>query len=397
MRAGNNIDLARNQLLNARLQNLAVDPAGLTAADKGLIWIDAGGVIKFWDGDSIESLGVLGAGAPPSGPAGGELAGAYPNPTIADGVIDNANVAANAAIAQSKLALSITNAEVAAGAAIDLAKLAVDPRARATHTGTQLAATISDFAASARAAMDKATIDALAVDAGTVDGFEGAALEKVANKNQANGYAGLGADGKIPDGLIPALAIGEPFVVTSQAEMLALNAQAGDVAKRTDLGRSFMLRTGGNPTVLADWIALTDAAGGVQSVQGDGTVVQSTGGANPVISIAANSIGAGLLADGSVGTGEIQDAAVTNAKIVSVDVSKVTGALRKAVATAGDGAATTIVINHNLGTQDVIVSIRDAASGEVRLDDWKPTDNNNISLTYGVAPAANSIRVTVIG
>jgi hypothetical protein len=40
---------------------------------------------------------------------------------------------------------AITNAKIAANAAILLSKLAVDPLARANHTGTQLAATISDF------------------------------------------------------------------------------------------------------------------------------------------------------------------------------------------------------------------------------------------------------------
>lgn len=39
----------------------------------------------------------------------------------------------------------IVNADIASGAAIDLDKLAVDPLARANHTGTQTASTISDF------------------------------------------------------------------------------------------------------------------------------------------------------------------------------------------------------------------------------------------------------------
>jgi hypothetical protein len=41
----------------------------------------------------------------------------------------------------------INDASIAAGAGIQLSKLAVDPLARANHTGTQLAATISDLAA----------------------------------------------------------------------------------------------------------------------------------------------------------------------------------------------------------------------------------------------------------
>lgn len=40
---------------------------------------------------------------------------------------------------------SIVDADIASGAAIALSKLAVNPLARANHTGTQLAATISDF------------------------------------------------------------------------------------------------------------------------------------------------------------------------------------------------------------------------------------------------------------
>src|SRR5262245_22528705 len=40
---------------------------------------------------------------------------------------------------------TITDAKVAAGAAIALSKLATDPLARANHTGTQTASTISDF------------------------------------------------------------------------------------------------------------------------------------------------------------------------------------------------------------------------------------------------------------
>ena len=55
--------------------------------------------------------------------------------------------------------------------------------------------------------------------------------ENVANKNQANGYAGLGSDGKIDYSLLPAIAIVDTFVCSSQAEMLALTAQRGDVCE----------------------------------------------------------------------------------------------------------------------------------------------------------------------
>ena len=66
---------------------------------------------------------------------------------IANDTIVNADINSAAAIAYSKLNLSggIVNADIAGGAAIALSKLATDPLARANHTGTQTASTISDF------------------------------------------------------------------------------------------------------------------------------------------------------------------------------------------------------------------------------------------------------------
>ncbi len=62
------------------------------------------------------------------------------------GDIVDADIAAGAAIAKAKLgALAIVDADIDAGAAIALSKLATDPLARANHTGTQLASTISDL------------------------------------------------------------------------------------------------------------------------------------------------------------------------------------------------------------------------------------------------------------
>lgn len=63
--------------------------------------------------------------------------------------------------------------------------------------------------------------------------------------------------GKLPVSIIPSVALTVPFVVSSQAQMLALDAQVGDVAKRTDLGYSFML--GADPaSTLGNWVQLTD-------------------------------------------------------------------------------------------------------------------------------------------
>ena len=76
---------------------------------------------------------------------------------IADGTIVNGDISATAAIAKTKLDLggtitsadlvdgTIVNSDINASAGIALSKLATDPLARANHTGTQTASTVSDF------------------------------------------------------------------------------------------------------------------------------------------------------------------------------------------------------------------------------------------------------------
>lgn len=58
--------------------------------------------------------------------------------------------------------------------------------------------------------------------------------------------------GLIQSSNLPPLAISEVNVVASQAAMLALTAQRGDVAIRTDVSKTYVLSTD-SPTTLADW------------------------------------------------------------------------------------------------------------------------------------------------
>jgi hypothetical protein len=123
-------------------------------------------------------------------------------------------------------------------------------RARANHTGTQPASTISDFATAADARI----------------GIQ---------KGVANGLATLGSDNKVPSAQLPAIAITDTFPVASQAAMLALTAEVGDIAVRTDLNKSFILRTAGAST-LANWQELLSPTDAVTSVNGQTGAVSLT-------------------------------------------------------------------------------------------------------------------------
>lgn len=77
----------------------------------------------------------------------------------------------------------------------------------------------------------------------------------------------LGAGGKLSEAVIPAIAITDTFVVNSQSAMLALGAQQGDVAVRTDVNKTFILKVA-PATTLVNWVELETPTDAVTSVNG---------------------------------------------------------------------------------------------------------------------------------
>ena len=89
----------------------------------------------------------------------------------------------------------------------------------------------------------------------------------VNSKGQNSGLASLDAAGKIVTTQLPALAITDTFVVADQTAMLALTAQVGDVAVRSDLKKSFILAALPS-TNLTSWQELLTPTDLVLSVSG---------------------------------------------------------------------------------------------------------------------------------
>jgi hypothetical protein len=232
--------------------------------------------------------------------ATGDLAdGAVTSAKIADATIVDADVSATAAIAKTKLNLggtitsadlvdgTIVNADINASAAIALSKLAVDPLARANHTGSQTASTISDFDTQVRTnRLDQmaAPTASVALNAQKLTGVadptnaqDAVTLNYITTqKGAANGLAELDGSGLVPTHHLPALAITTTQVVNSQANMLALTAQTGDVAVRTDVNKSFIL-TATPASTLSNWQELLTPTDAVLSVDGSTGAVSLSG------------------------------------------------------------------------------------------------------------------------
>lgn len=85
-----------------------------------------------------------------------------------------------------------------------------------------------------------------------------------ADKGVPGGVATLDSNARVPAAQMPGIAVTETFNVGSQAAMLALSAQMGDIAIRDDLQKTFVLQ-GQNPAVLANWVALPS---GLQTLAG---------------------------------------------------------------------------------------------------------------------------------
>jgi hypothetical protein len=143
------------------------------------------------------------------------------------------------------------------------------------------------------------------------------------NAGVANGVATLDSGGKVPQSQIPAVAITNTFVVASQAAMLALTAEEGDVAVRTDQNKTYIL-TATPASTLANWQELLTPTDTVTSVDGRiGTVTLTdkyaqlatantfTGGVQQITTASAATVG--LIVKGSASQGanlfEAQDSA----------------------------------------------------------------------------------------
>ncbi len=308
-------------------------------------------------------------------------------------------------------------ARVYNGSAWARASFINDPYARANHTGTQTASTVSDFDTQVRTsrldqmanptaavslnsqrvtslgtpsastdAATKAYVDSTAMgmdykesvraattangtlatayeNGDSLDGVTLATGDRILLKNQTTGSE---------NGIYTVNASGAPTRATdadSSAEVTA--GTAVFVSEGTTLGNSLWVLTTDDPITLGT-TALTFAQIGSSTLPTAGAGLTLTGstldvGAGSGISVAADSVAI--------------DTAVVNRKY-AVDI--------------GDGSTTAIVITHSLGTRDIILQVRSTTTPWAYIiTDWEATSTTTATIRFAVAPTTAQYRAIV--
>jgi hypothetical protein len=414
---GSDINLAKNELKAAKIENLASDPATPTA---GQVYFNTSdGRLKVYDGASWR---------------------------FASGLFSNADIASDAAIA--------------------LSKLATDPLDRANHTGTQIASTISDFdtqvqtntldslaAPVADLDLDDQKITNLAdpvndqdaatkayVDASrsgldvkqsvraattanitlsgeqTIDGVSVVAGNRVLVKDQSTGSA---------NGIYVASASGWTRATDANQDAEVTAGMFTFVEEGTaNADAGFVLSTNGAITVGTTALSFSQFSGAGQITAGDGLSktgnTLNVGGTTDRITVNADTvdiastyagqntittlgtIATGVwngtdiaVADGGTGASTAQAARVN----LGASAELATAVLPQKLAfTIGDTSTTTFTVTHNMNTRDLVVSVYEVSSPyDSVYADISHATANTVTLSFSTAPATNEYRVVVIG
>lgn len=294
--------------------------------------------------------------------------------------------------------------------------------ARANHTGTQAASTISDLATVVKAYR----LDEFAAPTADVS-LNSHKLTNVTDPTSAQDAATKA----YADALKAGLFFKDPVRVATTANITLSGAQTIDGVSVIAGDRVLVKAqtTGANNGIYVcasgAWSRATDADSSAEMKSGTACFVdEGTANADTQWLLTTNdpiTLGTTALVFTQFGGGATYTAdestlhlAGTQFSIKSTDVRPVanggTGAVDAAGAKTnlgfmsryatdvGDGSATSYTVTHNLGTRDVIVLVRDNSSPYAQvLPDVEMTTTNTVTVKFAVAPSSNKYRVIVQG
>ena len=183
------------------------------------------------------------------------------------------------------------------------------------------------------------------------------------------------------------------------------NIELGSVASPSDTtadGGGITLKGASDKTII--WTNSTDTWDFNQSINvATGTDFKVNG----VSTLSATTLGAAVVSSslttlGTIGTGtwEATDVAVlhggTGASTAAAARANL-GVIEKVVATIGDGSATSFAITHNRSTTDVTVEVYDASTNDTVIANVNRNSTSQVTVSFASAPASNAYKVVVIG
>lgn len=419
-----NLDLNKNQILNATFEVLAADPT--TNLFEGRMYYNSTyDIIRYYTGGQWKLLvnGVISGGASSAALTINEASGQItitPNlaTSSAPGVMSAADKAkldnATAESSSVTLVLRDVNGQAKFGTPTDDAHAATKGYVDAARSGL-------DVKQSVRAATTGPINIAADLENGDViDGVTLATGDRVLVKNQstasengiyvvvASGAASRATDAdssaEVTSGMFTFVSEGTTnadsgwVLTTNDAITLGTTplafaqfSGAGQVtagAGLTKTGNTIdAVGTTDRITVNADSIDIASTYAGQSSITTLGTIGTGTWQATD-IGIAYGGTNASTEADAraNLAAGGTQGAGVSSPVLA-----------RKVTATVGDNSATSFAIQHGFGTRDVMIQVYDAATYDTVIADTIRTDTNNVTVQFSVAPAANAYQVVIIG
>lgn len=356
------IDLNKNELQNARVQNLATAPA--TPAI-GQIFYDTTNVGMYcWNGTAWRSFDAA-------------LSSNIPNSALATNPLARVNHTG------SQLASTISNL-ASTVQAYTLNQFAA-PTASVSFNSQKLTNLAAPTAGSNDAARIVDVENAVQSAAASIDSKESVRLVAVANLT----LSGLSAI----DGVTPVA--GNRILVTAQttaSQNGVYVAASGAWTRATDTDAT------GEITPGAFWFVEEGTTYGKTQwrCNNTGTITIGTT-AITIFQFGAASMysaGTGLTLTGTAFAVGAGTGITVGTDSVSVDTTVVA---RKATATIGNDSATSITVTHNLNNQGVLTSVREIATGNIVECDVQNNGVNTIVLSFATAPTLNSLSVSVVG
>lgn len=434
------IDLAKNELQNVALQNLATDPSTPVKGQayfntstnrqrnyNGTTWDEMGTGAATGDVSSNTAVSVDSELVIFNGTTGKAVKRATTTGILkgAAGVLSAAASGTDYSAGTSALATGIVKTTTTTGA-LTIAVAADFPTLNQSTTGT--ANNVTGTVAVANGGTGAITLTGLVKGTGTTafvaaiagtDYLTGSSTNTLTNKafdanGTGNGIINLetadlasgvlnttgtltgATDAQIPSALA-AKTYADSLLGANDAMVYkgAIDASLNPNYVAASAGHTYKISVAGKVGGVSG-VAVTVGDTIICTVDGSAAGDQATVGANWTI-VQAN---VDRATNTTLGLAEYATAAEAEARTdstVAVTPVSLASFPVKKIFTIGDAVATTITLTHNLGTQDVITQLRQAADNAVVEADVVNTSTSAVTVTFAVAPALNAIKAVVMG